>query len=196
MDVGKDAVAVAASDRAATHGLDVRHMHLRPYRGLRVFQLLAGAYDVRFGEPGQEHWDIALPDVVVLAEAGKRRHEVVAMVKRHAESTPRLQFARFHVSLWLLVIRCPVQKQPPASANAARICSALAPDAISRCSRIRALSGSRWPARRSPRASRSFSDPGKLYVCRWTGPAPAREASTTGMLSASLSSTGTTLSGT
>jgi hypothetical protein len=59
----------------------------------------------------------------------------------------------------------------------------------------------RWPRRCGcaavrPRASRSRFDPGRLYVNRWTGPAPVREARTTGMWSASLASTGATAAGT
>jgi hypothetical protein len=37
MNVGEDAVGIVAGDRAASEGFDVRYMHLRPYRGLRVF---------------------------------------------------------------------------------------------------------------------------------------------------------------
>ena len=62
------------------------------------------------------------------------------------------------------------------------ISSHRAPRAISRWSSSRAFGGSRKPAPINPRARKSRSDPGNPYICRSTGPAPVREASTTGDL--------------
>src|SRR5260370_30700040 len=72
-------------------------MHLRPHRGLWAFKLLAGADDVGLGEPGEEHRDVALSDLVLTAEAGKAGHEFVAVLERHAERAPGLEFARLHL---------------------------------------------------------------------------------------------------
>ncbi len=54
--------------------------------------------------------------------------------------------------------------------KAAAISSGLRPWASRTCRSRRALQASRWPPRMSPRLSRSFSEPGKLYVASKTGP--------------------------
>jgi transposase len=43
MNMRENPVGIIPGDRAAPEGFDVRYMHLRPYRGLRIFELLAGA---------------------------------------------------------------------------------------------------------------------------------------------------------
>src|SRR5436190_15951694 len=105
MNVGEDAVGIVAGDRAAPEGFDIRYMHLRPYRCLRIFELLAGADDVDLAEPGDEHRDIALPDIVLAAEIGEAGHEVVAMLERHPERAPGLQLACLHLKPPFLHVR-------------------------------------------------------------------------------------------
>src|SRR5438045_9326722 len=94
VNVRENPVGIVAGDRAAAEGFDVRYMHLRPYRCLRVFEFLAGADDVGLGEPGEEHGDVALPYLVLAAEAGQAAHEFVTVLERHAERAPGLQLAR------------------------------------------------------------------------------------------------------
>src|SRR5437899_2182106 len=73
------------------------------------------ADDVGLGEPGDEHRDVSLPDLVLAAEVGEAGHEVVAVLERHPERAPGLQLACLHLRpppLCCSRIR-PVQKPHP-----------------------------------------------------------------------------------
>ena len=101
----------AAGEHIFVRELDTVAVYGRS-EGVRIFELLAGADDVDLAEPGDEHRDIALPDIVLAAEIGEAGHEVVAMLERHPERAPGLQLACLHLKPPFLHVR-QVQKHHP-----------------------------------------------------------------------------------
>jgi hypothetical protein len=63
---------------ATAEGVDVGEVDLGPDGGTGVGELFAGADDLGLREPGDEHRDVALADVVGGAERGERVEEIVA----------------------------------------------------------------------------------------------------------------------
>src|SRR6266540_3707614 len=97
MDVWLDLVLVSVvRDRAASMGLDVGEVDVRPHGCLWVVELLTGTDDLCFSEASDEGRYESLPYIVGPAELGKCGHEVVAMVEGDTEGTADGQFMAAH----------------------------------------------------------------------------------------------------
>jgi hypothetical protein len=81
---------------ATAEGFDVGEVNLRPDWGTGVGELLAGADDLGLREPGDEHRDVALADVVGGAERGECVEEIVTVVEGYAEGSAGFQFMAAH----------------------------------------------------------------------------------------------------
>lgn len=86
-----------AAKGATTEGFDVGEVDLGPDGGTGVGEFLASADDLGFGEPGDEHRDVALADVVGGAERGEGVEEVFVMIEGDAEGSAGCQFMAAHV---------------------------------------------------------------------------------------------------
>lgn len=95
MNVRQHAVGLGVVAKGATtEGFDVGEVDLGLDGG---GEFLAGADDLGFGEPGDEHRDVALVDVVCGAERGECVEEVVVVVEGDAEGPAGCQFMAAHV---------------------------------------------------------------------------------------------------
>ena len=100
MDVGEHyAGSGVIRQCAGAEGFDPGQMNLAPDGRLGILELLAGADDLGLGEPGDEHRDVALAEVVVVAERGQRWEEVFPVVEGHGQGAADGQFVAAHEGL-------------------------------------------------------------------------------------------------
>src|SRR6266498_5475519 len=113
VDVRQDRLfGLVVGDGAAAERFDVGQVHAGPDRRLRVVELGAGADDLGLGEARDEHWNVAVPDPVGVAELVEGGEEVLAVVEGHAEGSADRQFLATHARLpqrwwrWPATARC------------------------------------------------------------------------------------------
>lgn len=108
VNVRQDAAGLGVVAKgAAAEGFDVGEVDLGPDGGTGVGELFAAADDLGFGEPGNEHRDVALADVVGSAERGESVDEIVTVVEDDAEGSAGCQFMATH-SAQLGTATCPL----------------------------------------------------------------------------------------
>ena len=72
-------------DGSTAERFNVCQVHLAPYRGIRVLQLVTGADKIDFAESGDKGRNVGLPDIDAFAECSQRGVEIFTVVEGHAE---------------------------------------------------------------------------------------------------------------
>lgn len=97
VNVGCDPlVGLVPGEGAATESFDVGEVDSCPHGRVGVVDFVAGADDLDLAEAGDETGDVALADVVVVAEVSQGREEVVAVVEDDGEAAAEGQFVATH----------------------------------------------------------------------------------------------------
>jgi hypothetical protein len=87
--------------RAAAEDLERFEGDASPHRSLNVVDAVAGADDARVAEPGDEHGDVALADLVCCAYGAEFGEEVVSVVEGDGKGSSESQWCGGHeIPVW------------------------------------------------------------------------------------------------